>query len=35
VAFRASRGDVYAVAHQIAVALFDDIAQTNSDARDD
>jgi len=34
VAFRATRGDVYVVAHQIAVALFDDIAQMNSDAKE-
>src|SRR5271155_558442 len=31
VAFRASRGDVYAVAHQIAVALFYDVAEMDAD----
>ena len=30
-----SRGDVDAVAHQIAVALLDDVAEMNADAKDD
>ena len=30
-----SRGDIDAIAHQIAVALLDDIAQMNADTKDD
>ena len=30
-----SRGDIDAVAHQIAVALLDDVAEMNADAEDD
>ena len=30
-----SRGDVDAVAHQVAVALLDDVAEMNADAKDD
>jgi hypothetical protein len=30
-----SRGNVYAIAHEIAVALFDDVADVNANPEDD